>query len=46
MIHGFTAAYSTMRINVAVKAFRQIGEELFFPFAILTNNISCRAPDN
>ena len=31
MIHVF-ATYTTMCVNVAVKAFRQIGEE-FFPFA-------------
>ena len=33
MIHGFTASYTTMHINVAIKTFRQIGEEFFFPFA-------------
>ena len=33
MIHGFTAAYTTMRVNVIVNAFRQIGEEFCFPFA-------------
>ena len=33
MIHGFTAAYTTMRVNMIVNAFRQIGEEFCFPFA-------------
>ena len=28
MIHGFTAAYMTMRVNVAIKAFRQIMAQL------------------
>ena len=32
MIHWFTATYTTMRVDVVVKAFCQIGEE-FFPFA-------------
>ena len=33
MIHGFTAAYTTMRVNMIVNAFHQIGEEFCFPFA-------------
>ena len=33
MIHGFTAAYTKMRVNTIVNAFRQIGEEFCFPFA-------------
>ena len=35
MIHGFTAAYTKMRVNMMmiVNAFRQIGEEFCFPFA-------------
>ena len=33
MIHGFTAAYTTMRVNMIVNAFRQIGEEFCFLFA-------------
>ena len=33
MIHGFTAAYTKMRVNMIVNAFRQIGEEFCFPFA-------------
>ena len=33
MIHGFTAGYTKMRVNMIVNAFRQIGEEFCFPFA-------------
>ena len=33
MIHGFTVAYTKMRVNMIVNAFRQIGEEFCFPFA-------------
>ena len=30
MIHEFTTAYTTMPVNMDVRAFRQIGEEFFF----------------